>query len=251
MSDKSSQIPPLKLLDKFNEIISSYKPSKEAIELLDNAELVILQSMAAGGRNTIIKELEKTGLYKFFPSDTTRPPRENNGIMEQSGVEYFFVSEEDFIEGLEKGEYLEAELIHNQQFSGISVRELRKIYNSGKIGINEVGYLGAMNIHKLSDNPFIIFVLPPSYEAWMERWKKRGKISDQEFKNRMVSAQKELEAAVQENYFKFVINDDLGKAVLDLRRIIEDGDYSKKEHEDGLAIAQDILDKVKEKLATL
>ena len=74
--------------------------------------------------------------------------------MEQNGVEYYFVSESEFMDGLKRGEYLEAEVIHNQQISGISLKELRRVKEAGKIGVNEVGRLGAQNIQQASSNPF-------------------------------------------------------------------------------------------------
>lgn len=236
--------PHLEHLSEFEKLLSEYRISEEGKRLLDTTPLVFLTSVTAGGRNTIIKELEKTGLYQFFVSDTTRPPRINNGVMEQHGVEYYFVSEGHFMEGLKAGEYLEAEVLHKQQVSGISLNELRRIKGTGKIGINEVGRLGAENIHAASSNPHFIFVVLPSFEEWMNRLEGRGEISEEEKTRRLQSARLELGAALESDYFKFVVNDEIEKAVHSIRNIAEQGIYSKEDHERGRELAVKMLEGV-------
>jgi len=243
--------PHLEHLGKFKRILVDYQISNEGKELLDTTKLVFLTSVTAGGRNTIIRELEKTGLYKFFVSDTTRPPRINNGVMEQNGVEYYFILESEFMEGLKRGEYLEAEVIHNQQISGINLKELRRVKEAGKIGINEVGRLGAENIHQASSNPHFIFVVLPSFEEWMRRLENRGKISTEELNRRLGSAERELQEALNSSYFKFVINDKVEDAVGGIRNIVEHDIYPKDLDEKARILAQGMLRGVMERLGKI
>ena len=112
----------LKHLDEFTDILANYQVSPRAIKSLKSVKLVLLIAPSAGGRNTLINRLMTTGRYNFIVSDTTRAPRVNNGLPEQSGREYWFRSEEEILSDLKNGEFLEAEIIHSQQVSGISIR---------------------------------------------------------------------------------------------------------------------------------
>jgi len=240
--------PNLKHFDQFQSILDNYEVSRDGKQLLERIKLVLLVSPTSAGRNTIIKELVKTGDYEFIVSDTTRPKRENNGVLEQDGVEYWFKTEEEILEGLKKGQYLEADIIHKQQVSGISLRELEKAANHKKIAIDEVYYVGIDNVKKAKPDTFTLFVLPPSYEQWMERLLKRGEMTADEIKNRLVSAELELETTTKRDYYQYVVNDKLDEAVKTVRRIVEEGDYSDEEHQAGKDLAWKLLSRVKQQL---
>lgn len=242
--------PSLKYKTKFEEILANYQISEEGKKLLNKIELVLMASVTSAGRNTIIKELTDIGKYEFIVSDTTRPPRKNNGVMEQNGVEYYFRSEEDFLADLKAGKFLEAEVIHGQQVSGISLRELQRVSKDDKIAIDEVDNEGIDNVVKAKPDTFAIMVLPPNAEEWMSRLKKRGNMSDEEFNNRLQTAEKILEDAQNREYYKFVINDDLDRAVQDVRNIVENDAYSKEQHEEALKLAWNLLGWVKHQLSS-
>jgi len=83
--------------------------------LLQQTKFVPLVAITSSGRNTLIRELLKTGEYHFIVSDTTRKPRTNDGVMEQSGVEYWFRDEDEVLQDVKDGKFLEAAVIHSQQ----------------------------------------------------------------------------------------------------------------------------------------
>src|SRR3954462_12143202 len=118
--------PTLKYSQEFKDILQHYSVSDEAQELLKNLRLVLLLAPSSTGRNTIIQHLLETGRYYHLISDTTRPPRTNGGVLEQNGEIYWFKTEEQMLEGLRNKQYVEADLIHGQQISGISLQELKK-----------------------------------------------------------------------------------------------------------------------------
>ncbi len=240
--------PNLKYFDQFQSVLDNYEVSQDGRELLEKTKLVLLVSPTSAGRNTIIKELVKTGDYEFIVSDTTRPKRENNGVLEQDGVEYWFKTEEEILEGLKNGQYLEADIIHKQQVSGISLRELEKATNHNKIAIDEVYYVGVDNVKKVKSDTFALFVLPPSYDEWMERLLKRGEMAADEIKNRLASAELELETTTKRDYYQYVVNDELDEAVKTVRRIVEEGEYSEEEHQAGKDLAWKLLSRVKQQL---
>jgi guanylate kinase len=233
----------LQYLDQFKQLLTNYKMSEEAMRLVNEVPYVGLTGMTAAGRNTLIKELLKTGKFYFMISDTTRPPRYNNGILEQNGVEYWFRSEEEVLAELKAGKFIEAAVIHNQQVSGQNVSQLEIAKSKGLIAINEIDIQGVDIIRKVSDNLFPIFVLPPSYQEWMRRWSSRGNITAQERSNRLASAKKELQAALDRDYYHFLVNDDLQKTVVGLQKMIS-GKIDPDHESSGRKLALEILEQL-------
>lgn len=197
----------------FVDALQDYRPSAEAVAALSRMPLVILLSVTGGGRNTIINELVRTGRYHFIVSDTTRPPKVRNGMLEQDGVNYHFRSETDVLEDVKKGLYLEAELIHGQQVSGTSVQELLRAHDSGKVPINEVDIGGTDAIAAIKPDTLFLFIVPPSFEEWMRRLRTREDMSDEEFLNRLTTAVRMLRTVLASDRFVFVVNDNLDEVV--------------------------------------
>lgn len=234
----------------FTEILKDYAPAPQSVEALKNIQLVILLGVSGGGRNTIINHLVKTGNYKFIVSDTTRPPKTRDGKLEKSGVEYYFRSEADVLQDLREGKFLEAELIHNQQVSGISIRELEQAAKTGKIPINEVDFDGTNNIYKIKPDTQFFFVVPPSYDVWMERLHGRESMTDLELQNRLITAITVLETGLQGEHFTFVINDDSLKSAERIDKQVR-GHKNIGHHEEALVIAQTLLDDIRAKHSAL
>lgn len=234
----------LKHLDEFSSILANYQPSDEAQTLLAQAPLVLLVGITSAGRNAIISNLLETGDYYYIISDTTRSPRRNNGNLEHNGREYWFRTEAEVLTGLKSGKYLEAAIIHSQQVSGISVSELEAARSQQKIAIDEIEVVGVDNLVRIAPKMVIpIFVLPPSYDVWIQRWTKRGQQSPEDTRNRMHSAQKELSMALKKNYYHFLVNDDLSKAVAGVQKIIA-GQIDPIHEAEGRAVAKELLDSI-------
>ncbi len=210
-------------LDKraeFEALLKHYQMSSAAQQLLDQTPFVTMLALTATGRNTIIRELIKTGFYYFIVSDTTRPPRYNDGVLEQNGVEYFFRTEQEMLEEIQQGQFVEAELIHNQQVSGVSIREVQKAYEQRKIAITDVDKLGAVNLARLKPDVISIMLLPPSFDEWMRRIRKRTHVTADELQRRAETAPKILELTLQEDFFIFVINNNLQQAVATVDSVV-------------------------------
>jgi guanylate kinase len=233
----------LKHTEEFRDILKSYKMSKQSVQILNQTDFVMLSAVSSSGRNTIIRELLKTEEFYYIVSDTTRKKRINDGIEEQDGVEYWFRSEEEILGDLKAGKFVEAALIHDQQVSGISIRELGIAQQEGKIAISDIDVQGVHTIMQHSKRAIAVFVLPPSYDEWMRRWKKRGSITDREFENRKASAKEELTIALSEDYYHFVINDSLSEVVKGVCQIAK-GKISTKHDAKGRLIAESILERL-------
>lgn len=206
-AESLNSTPRLTMREDFDNVLENYQISAHAQQILSKTPLVLLLGPSSSGRNTVIEYLVKTGNYHFIVSDTTRPPRVNNGVLEQNGREYWFRTEREMLDELRRGEFLEAEVIHGQQVSGISIRELQRALDQGKIAINEVDILGFQTVHEAKPDTVLIMVLPPSFEEWQRRMAGRGKMSDVEFKRRMETAHKIFTDASQQQYATLIIND--------------------------------------------
>ena len=231
----------LRLINDFRRVLRDYKPSLEILDLLQNNLFVILAAPTAAGRNTIIKNLIMTGKYHYVVSDTTRRPRINNGIPERSGEEYWFKSEEEVLQGLKNGSYIEAAIIHNQQVSGMSLEEMRRGAETGRVLITDATIQGADSIKSFSDTTVTVFILPPDFEEWMRRLDGRGVMDPAEKRRRLFSAAEEIQLALERSYFKFIINWDLRLTVEELHEHIISGSFGSAEQAAAHSHAQQLL----------
>lgn len=230
-------------IDEFREILSAYQMSDETKKVLRRTPMVLLVGISSTGRNTLIRELVKTDKFHFVISDTTRLPRDNDGVHEQNGVEYWFRTEDHVLNDLKEGKFIEAAIIHNQQVSGVSVREVIEADKEHRTAVADVEPVGANNIVTACPEVTAIFVLPPSYEEWQRRLKHRGLMSDHERANRMESAQRELKEALERPFYRFVVNDDLERATKAIQAIVDGRSYPEAAAR-ARSIAEDILHKL-------
>lgn len=238
----------LRHIETFKEILADYVPSKQLLGLLKKEKFVLLVAPTAAGRNTIIKNLVKHQKYHYVISDTTRPPRINNGQAEQSGVEYWFKSEEEFLLELQNGSYLEAAIIHDQQVSGINMDELVRSINTQKTAITDIDIKGCNTIQQYSSTVMPIFILPPEYKEWIYRLDGRGKMTDVEKNRRLRSAYHEIKNALNTPYFKFVTNRDLQETTNTINSYISDLNFNLPDQAKEKNHAQELLKELKKVL---
>jgi|AntRauTorcE11897_2_1112592.scaffolds.fasta_scaffold00393_7 guanylate kinase len=213
----------LQKLSEFQQLLADYHVSSQAKETLHNTRLVLLAAPTSSGRNTIIHQLLTSGEYYFVVSDTTRKPRINNGVKEQDSVEYWFRSEDAMLQDIKKGLFLEAAVIHNQQVSGISIRELEKAKDSNKVAITDIEIVGVDSVLAVKPDTTVFFVIPPSFDEWHDRLAQRGKMHDNELKRRMQSACEEFRHALENDHYTYVINDELASAVERIQQVVFSG----------------------------
>ena len=224
-------------------LIRNYAPSADAVELLERAHVVLFCGITGAGKDRVQDELSKTDRFARIITSTTRQPRENDGVMEQNGREYYFFSREQALEKIKAKEYFEVALVHGQ-INGATVSEIERIHGAGKTAIGDVDYQGVQYYKKHSPSTLAIFLIPPSFEVWMERVKRRYD-TEADFQaawpKRRESAIREIEWALSTNICRIVVNDDLAETVSTVTRII-DGDTSST---GGRAQAQAILDRLR------
>lgn len=231
----------LRHLDEFEILLKGYRPSDKTITILQSMPLVLLVGPTAAGRNTLINLLVQTDRYYSIVSYTTRKPRANKGIMEKDGVEYWFITEEEFLDGLKKGKFLEAAIIHKQQVSGNNITQIEEAAKAGKIAINEVQIDGAAHIHEYKPDTLCIFLLPPTFDVWMERIRARGDMDEAELRRRLESALTEISTALEEDYYQFVINHEIHEAAQAVDELANGREINPEKQELGRQHAEQLL----------
>ncbi len=237
----------LKHYQEFKDVIDNYAISERAYRILKDLKLVLLIGPTSGGRNTIIGHQLSTGKYYFIVSDTTRPPRVNDGVLEQNGKQYWFRDEAEMLADLRSGDFLEAELLHQQQVSGISIRELEKAKNEQKIAITDVDVEGIHNILKAKPDTVAIMLLPPSFDEWQRRLTGRGFMPPEEQKRRLETALKIFQDGLKQSYYHFIITENIEQSAGIIDSIAQGG--ANPHQGRALEVLNQLIEQLQNKLA--
>ncbi len=231
----------LKQKAAFVAALDSYKPSAAAMTVLEQSRLVLLVGPTSSGKNTIINRLVASGNYYHIVTDTTRQIRYKDGQpIEKNGREYWFKTEDEMLAGLRNGDYVEAAILHGQQVSGFRIKELEIAIEANKIAVKDIDPVGAESVHQLKPNSTAIFILPPSFEVWMNRLTDRGGMSEEETTRRLTTARRELTAALTHDYYHLVINDNLNQAVERVQTIVNSGELDQGEEQEANKLARSL-----------
>lgn len=179
------------------------------------AKLFIITGPSGAGKTTIATEILKKekNLTKVITC-TTRPMRAG----EKDGVDYKFVSKEDFEKFIRKDMLLERAIVYDNYYGSLR-DDVEKIMESGKSVLFVVDIQGAMTIKAKFRGAVDIFVKTPSLDELRKRIEKRKKDSKDVIAQRMQIAREELE--LEGEFTHVVINDDLKKAIVEVRKIID------------------------------
>lgn len=243
--------PKLTRRPEFEAALKDYKLSDDGQRILNQTPFMVLVAPTSTGRNTLINELIKTGHYYFIVSDTTRPPRQNDGVWEQDGREYYFRSEDEMLEDIQAGMFVEAEVIHKQQVSGVSIREIKKAQEQGKIAITDVDLLGGVNVATLKPDAWVICLLPPSFEEWLRRIHGRTKVGNEELRNRMETAINIFRTTLEDDRFTFIVNVEKEETVKILENMVQKGEHKTDDQSAARELAQALCHQTEEYLKTL
>lgn len=182
-------------------------------------KLIIFSAPSGSGKSTIINKLmSEYGLRgRFSISATSRKPRGS----EQDGVEYYFLTEEDFRRRISEGDFLEYEEVYPGCFYGTLRSEVDRTLARGENVILDIDVQGGLNVKKIyGDRALTLFIQPPSIERLRERLERRGTDAPEVIERRLAKAETELSFAPK--YDAVVVNDDLEEACQAAARTIED-----------------------------
>lgn len=179
-------------------------------------KLIIFSAPSGAGKTTIVRRLLKKNLnLEFSISVASREQRPD----ERHGIDYYFITTNDFREKIRKGEFVEWEEVYPNHYYGTLKTEVEKIRNKGKNVIFDVDVIGGLNIKKAyGDDALAIFVMPPSIEELENRLIVRSSEDPAKIKLRISKAESELNYAPE--FDKVIYNDDLDKAVREAEKII-------------------------------
>ncbi len=177
----------------------------------------VLSAPSGAGKSTLVRELRRQlPALAYSVSLTTRPPRAG----EVDGRDYHFVSREEFARRVAAGEMAEwAEVFGNRY--GTSKRVLAEAVARGADVLLEIDVQGAAQIRRNLPGAVLVFLLPPSREELERRLRGRGSESEETLARRLAEAERELAEAAWFDHR--VVNDDLGRAVAEVRAIITAG----------------------------
>ena len=185
---------------------------------MKQGKVIIFSAPSGSGKSTIInwlmQEHKELNLH-FSISCTSRKPRGT----EQNGVEYFFVTPEEFRQRIAKGEFLEYEEVYADRFYGTLKAQVEKQLSAGENVVLDVDVKGGCNIKKIyADKALSVFVQPPSIEELRNRLNGRGTDAPEVIEDRIRRAEFELSFAPKFDHV--VVNDKLETAKLEAYKTI-------------------------------
>lgn len=179
-----------------------------------NKKLFVLSGSSGVGKGTVLKGfLDKNPNFMLSISCTTRKPRQG----EVDGINYFFISKDDFKNCIENDKFLEwAEFAGN--FYGTKKKYINQCLQEGKDIILEIDTQGALQVKKQMPEAVLIFICPPSYETLESRLRGRHTEDEATIQKRLEQVKVELERAKKFDYK--IVNDNLEDAINELSRVI-------------------------------
>ena len=182
-------------------------------------KLIIFSAPSGTGKSTIINWLmqEHSELKMAFSiSCTSRAPRGT----ERNGVEYFFLTPDEFRSRIEAGEFLEYEEVYTDRYYGTLKSQVERQCDAGQNVVFDVDVKGGCNIKQhYGDKALIIFIMPPSVDELRRRLESRATDAPEVIDQRIARA--EFEIGFADKFDKVVVNDDLDKAKKEVLGIIK------------------------------
>lgn len=180
------------------------------------SKLIIFSAPSGSGKSTIINVLKERGMrFGFSISATSRKPRGT----EKNGIEYYFLTPDEFRAKIANGEFVEYEEVYKDQFYGTLKSEVDRKLTEGDV-MFDIDVKGALNIKKIYGKRAVaIFIQPPSVEELSRRLHGRGTETEELIQKRLAKAEYEMSFAEQFDYI--VVNDDLQKAVDTIENILK------------------------------
>ena len=175
--------------------------------------IIVISGPSGVGKGTVVAELLKkdTALVRAITC-TTRQPRKD----EKDGIDYYFLSEEEFFDFVKKKKLAEFAFVHRNYY-GTPIKSI--LQGKDKDVVLQIDTQGAKRIKSLFPEALLIFLLPPSIDALAKRLLKRGTETEEEREKRLERANKEIQERMFYDYI--VLNDDLHRASEEIEKIIQ------------------------------
>ena len=191
-----------------------------------NGAVLVLSGPSGAGKSSLIhKIINDIGECYFSISTTTRPIREG----EVDGVDYYFVSEEEFKKEIEEDNFLEYAIVHGNYY-GTSIKPVKKALLEGKLVIFDIDVQGNSAINnRLGDITTSVFITPPTLSELKKRLENRQTDGEEVIQRRVKMARREIQRVSEYEYL--LINDSLDEAAEKLRLIARIARFKKSDEE--------------------
>lgn len=210
------------------DFINEYTPSDQTRTELAGIKPLFLVGPTGSGKDTIQRELIKSGKFYKIVTYTSRQPRINDGIKESDGEDYHFISVATAKDMAREHKFIEVTINHDNIY-GTSIKEFLEAKSQNKTPILDIDVKGVEAFNNISSNFTAVFLLPTSFDITLERLKKRygNSAYTEEINTRLKTALTELRVLLNENYYYAVINnliDSSVKNILDICSGLYSGD---------------------------
>lgn len=181
-------------------------------------KLIILTAPSGSGKTSITRFLiNKYPKLSFSISAATRLPRGR----EQNGVDYYFMSVEDFRKRIDANAFVEWEMVYEGKYYGTLKSELERIWNMGKVPMLDIDVKGAIHVQQqFAGDCLSVFIQPPSVAELRRRLESRGTETPESLNTRVNKASYEM--SFNHHFTKTILNDDLEKACKETEAVISD-----------------------------
>jgi len=179
-------------------------------------KIIIITAPSGSGKSTLVKRLlDAMPELSFSVSACTRSPRGN----EQHGVEYYFISVEEFKQHIQQDDFIEWAMVYEGKYYGTLKTEIDRIINAQLIPLVDIDVKGALKVKQQYEHSLSIFIKAPNLEILKERLIKRGTDSAESIQERLDKAAEELQFAPQ--FQTTLVNNDLELAAKELIQLVK------------------------------
>lgn len=181
----------------------------------NNSRIIVISSPSGGGKTSIVKNILKEFPEIIFSVSATTRPKRNNEV---DGVDYFFISEKEFLEKIEKDEFIEWERFYDYYY-GTPKELINKTLQSNKSILLELDVKGALSVKKLYPESITIFIDVPSFDELVKRLQSRKTESETDLKKRIERAKMEL--SYKDKFDYIFINKDLNEVTDEVKNLLK------------------------------
>ena len=182
-------------------------------------KIIILTAPSGAGKTSITRFLlnKYPDRLAFSISAATRKPRGS----EKNGVDYYFLSEEDFKQKIQHEEFLEWEMVYEGKYYGTLKSEMNRIWSEGRVPLLDIDVKGAIHVEQQYPEAVLsLFIEPPSIDELKRRLRSRGTESEEAIEARVSKA--EYEISFKHSFDHEIVNDNLERACAEAERLVLD-----------------------------
>jgi len=182
-------------------------------------KIIIIAAPSGAGKTSVVRHLLKAmpDQLAFSISCATRSPRNN----EKHAVDYYFISVDEFKDRINRGEFVEWEMVYAGKYYGTLKSEMNRIWETGRSPLLDVDVKGGLNVQSLYPKESLsLFIEPPSMEELEKRLRARGTETEESLKSRLSKASYEM--TFKHKFDHIIINDKLERACAVAERLVRE-----------------------------